>query len=69
MKFTFEQGSFTRVIIGLIAISAFLISAIIDPADRKQSLFWAFLGSLLTWQQYTLYRVKKRDRQIQGKQD
>jgi hypothetical protein len=68
VKLTFEQGSFTRVAVGLITLTVLLISATINPADRKQLIFWAMLCTLLTWQQYTLYQIKKREDQIHDKQ-
>lgn len=60
MKFSFEKGSISRVVVGLIAAGFFFISALLEPSNRKNTLFFAVLCLVLTWQQYSLYLLKKQ---------
>lgn len=61
MNWSFDRGGFGRVIIGLLATLFFIISAITDPSDRRNALFFAGLSFILTWQQYSLYRMQQND--------
>jgi hypothetical protein len=38
----------------------FVISIILHPEEYLKYLFWVFLGVALTWQNYSLYLIKKQ---------
>jgi len=63
MQLSFERGNFSRVWVGVAATLFFLISAILEPANRKNMLFFVGIGLILTWQQYSLYLMKKQEDQ------
>lgn len=63
IDFSLERGSFFRVILGLLITLLFLISALSTEGDKRQGLFLVLIGLVLTWQQYSLYLIKKREDQ------
>ena len=66
MKLSFERGNFSRVVLGIIICALFLISALTETGDHRGSLFMVGIGIILTWQQYSLYRMKQREDRIRN---
>lgn len=61
IEISMVQGSFFRVILGMIMTLIFIISMILHPEAYMKYLFWALLGLALTWQNYSLYLIKKQE--------
>ena len=58
-----ERGSFFRVILGMIMTAIFVISIMLHPEEYMKYVFWVILGLALTWQNYSLYLIKKQEKQ------
>jgi len=61
LEISLDRGSFFRVLIGLAMTLFFIVSAIISDGDRWNGLFLVGLAAILTWQQYSLYLIKKQE--------
>lgn len=59
IEISLKRGSFFRVILGMLATAFFIINAFVGSTDQTTAFFLIAMGAVLTWQQYSLYLMKK----------
>lgn len=69
IKISMERGSLFRVILGIVAVLFFTISALSNQENIYFHLFLVLLGLNLTWREYSLYRMKQQEKDISTFED